>query len=69
MRAMQIIEWGQPLQFRDYPTPEPTGEQVLVCVESAGVWDGREDADTAIRTTGLWLLSSDPRSVAIRQAT
>src|SRR5437867_12465964 len=26
-------------------------------------------ADTAIRTTGLWLLSSDPRSVAIRQAT
>jgi len=28
--------------------------------------DGREDADTAIRTTGLWLLSSDPRSVAIR---
>jgi D-arabinose 1-dehydrogenase-like Zn-dependent alcohol dehydrogenase len=51
MRAMQIIEWGQPLQFRDYPTPEPTGEQVLVRVESAGVchsddvhiWDGYFD--------------------------
>src|SRR2546427_5727426 len=50
MRAMQIIEWGQPLQFRDYPTPEPTGEQVLVRVEAAGVchsdvhiWDGHFD--------------------------
>src|SRR2546425_1833981 len=50
MRAMQIIEWGQPLQLRDYPTPEPTGEQVLVRVESAGVchsdvhiWDGYFD--------------------------
>jgi propanol-preferring alcohol dehydrogenase len=37
MRAMQIIEWGKPLQLRDYPTPEATGEQVLVRVESAGV--------------------------------
>src|SRR2546428_10902956 len=33
-----------------------------------GLSDVREDADTAIRTTGLWLLSSDLRSVAIRQA-
>ena len=29
MRAMQIIEWGKPLEPRDYPTPEPTGEPVL----------------------------------------
>ena len=50
MRAMQIIEWGKPLQAREYPTPEPTGEQVLVRVESAGVchsdvhiWDGYFD--------------------------
>jgi propanol-preferring alcohol dehydrogenase len=50
MRAMQIIEWGKPLEARDYPTPEPTGEQVLVRVESAGVchsdvhiWDGYFD--------------------------
>src|SRR5262249_26952821 len=50
MRAMQIIEWGKPLQSRDYPTPEPNGEQVLVRVESAGVchsdvhiWDGYFD--------------------------
>src|SRR5688572_32972151 len=50
MRAMQIIEWGKPLELRDYPTPEPTGGQVLVRVESAGVchsdvhiWDGYFD--------------------------
>jgi alcohol dehydrogenase, propanol-preferring len=50
MRAMQIIEWGKPLEAREYPTPEPSGEQVLVRVESAGVchsdvhiWDGYFD--------------------------
>ena len=50
MRAMQIIEWGKPLEPRDYPTPEPTGAQVLVRVEAAGVchsdvhiWDGYFD--------------------------
>ena len=50
MRAMQIIEWGKPLQPREYPTPEPTGGQVLVRVEAAGVchsdvhiWDGYFD--------------------------
>src|SRR5262245_29505650 len=50
MRAMQIIEWGKPLERRDYPTPEPAGDQVLVRVESAGVchsdvhiWDGYFD--------------------------
>src|SRR5262249_17909655 len=50
MREMQIIEWGKPLQPREYPTPTPTGEQVLVRVESAGVchsdvhiWDGYFD--------------------------
>src|SRR5262244_2919408 len=50
MRAMQIIEWGKPLQPREYPTPTPAGDQVLVRVESAGVchsdvhiWDGYFD--------------------------
>jgi D-arabinose 1-dehydrogenase-like Zn-dependent alcohol dehydrogenase len=50
MRAMQIIEWGKPLQPREYPTPTPAGEQVLVRVQSAGVchsdvhiWDGYFD--------------------------
>jgi len=50
MRAMQIIEWGKPLEARDYPTPEPKGDQVLVRVEAAGVchsdvhiWDGYFD--------------------------
>src|SRR5438132_10475894 len=47
MRAMQIIEWGKPLEAREYPDPEPTGEEVLLRVEAAGVchsdvhiWDG-----------------------------
>ena len=37
MRAMQIIEWGKPLEARDYPDPEPNGEEVLLRVEAAGV--------------------------------
>jgi len=50
MRAMQIIEWGKPLEARDYPDPEPRGEEVLLRVEAAGVchsdvhiWDGHFD--------------------------
>ena len=50
MRAMQIIEWGRPLEARDYPDPEPQGEEVLLRVEAAGVchsdvhiWDGHFD--------------------------
>ena len=50
MRAMQIIEWGKPLEARDYPDPEPQGEEVLLRVEAAGVchsdvhiWDGHFD--------------------------
>src|SRR5437763_14771401 len=47
MRAMQIIEWGKPLETRECPDPEPKGEEVLLRVEAAGVchsdvhiWDG-----------------------------
>jgi D-arabinose 1-dehydrogenase-like Zn-dependent alcohol dehydrogenase len=50
MRAMQIIEWGKPLEAREYPDPEPSGEEVLLRVEAAGVchsdvhiWDGYFD--------------------------
>jgi D-arabinose 1-dehydrogenase-like Zn-dependent alcohol dehydrogenase len=50
MRAMQIIEWGRPLEARDYPDPEPQGEEVVLRVEAAGVchsdvhiWDGHFD--------------------------
>jgi propanol-preferring alcohol dehydrogenase len=50
MRAMQIVEWGRPLEARDYPDPEPRGEEVLLRVEAAGVchsdvhiWDGHFD--------------------------
>jgi len=58
MRAMQIIEWGKPLEPREYPTPTPTGGQVLVRVESAGVchsdvhiWDGYFDLGGGSKVT------------------
>ncbi len=50
MRAMQVVEWGKPLEAREYPDPEPKGEEVLLRVEAAGVchsdvhiWEGRFD--------------------------
>ena len=50
MRAMQIIEWGKPLEPREYPDPEPKGEEVLLRVEAVGdchrdvhIWDGYFD--------------------------
>src|SRR5260370_518464 len=36
MRAMQIIEWGRPLEARDYPDPEPQGEEGRPRAEAAG---------------------------------
>lgn len=50
MRQLSIVEWGQPLEAREVPTPEPKGEEVLVQVEACGVchsdvhiWDGYFD--------------------------
>jgi len=37
MHCQQIIEWGRPLEARDYPTPKPEGRQVLLRVIAAGV--------------------------------
>ena len=39
---MQIIEWGKPLEAREYPDPEPEGEEVLLRVEAAGVLEVAE---------------------------
>jgi D-arabinose 1-dehydrogenase-like Zn-dependent alcohol dehydrogenase len=37
MRSQQIVEWGRPLEGRDYPDPEPRGTEVLVRVRACGV--------------------------------
>ncbi len=50
MRAWAVVETGQPLRELELPTPEPTGEQVLLEVTHAGVchsdlhiWEGEYD--------------------------
>jgi D-arabinose 1-dehydrogenase-like Zn-dependent alcohol dehydrogenase len=47
MRSYQIVEWGEPLQLRERPTPVPEGTEVLLRVTAAGIchsdlhiWDG-----------------------------
>lgn len=37
MRSQQIIDYGAPLEARDYPTPTPTGTEVLLKVSRCGV--------------------------------
>lgn len=37
MHCHQIVEWGKPLEVREYPNPKPEGTQVLVKVTAAGV--------------------------------
>ena len=37
MTSYQVIEWGEPLERRDYPTPDPQGTEVLLQVEVCGV--------------------------------
>jgi len=50
MHAWQIVDFGKPLEPRDYPDPEPAGTQVLLRVTGCGVchsdlhlWDGYFD--------------------------
>ncbi|MEH6524543.1 MAG: alcohol dehydrogenase [Sneathiella sp.] len=47
MHSQQIIQFGEPLEARDYPTPEPQGTEVLLKVDACGVchsdlhiWEG-----------------------------
>lgn len=37
MRSYVVAEWGQPLELREKPTPQPAPGEVLVRVEAAGV--------------------------------
>lgn len=37
MRSYVVTEWGQPLELREKPTPQPDPGEVLVRVEAAGV--------------------------------
>jgi D-arabinose 1-dehydrogenase-like Zn-dependent alcohol dehydrogenase len=37
MRSYQIVEWGQPVELREQPTPTPQGTEVLLRVTAAGI--------------------------------
>jgi D-arabinose 1-dehydrogenase-like Zn-dependent alcohol dehydrogenase len=37
MRSYQIVEWGQPIELREQPTPAPQGTEVLLRVTAAGI--------------------------------
>ena len=37
MRSWQIVDWGKPLEARDYPDPQPQGSEVLLKVDACGV--------------------------------
>lgn len=37
MRSYQIVEWGQPIELREHPTPMPQGTEVLLRVTAAGI--------------------------------
>ena len=37
MRSWQIVDWGKPLEPRDYADPQPQGGQVLMKVDACGV--------------------------------
>ncbi len=50
MKSYRLVEFGQPLQVQDLPTPAPSGREVVVRVRAAGVchsdvhiWEGGYD--------------------------
>ena len=50
MRAMQIIEWGKPLEAREYPDPEPQGEEVCCASRRLAFATAMCTSGTAIST-------------------
>ncbi len=58
MESSQIIEWGKPLERREYDNPEPEGSEVLLRVTGCGVchgdlhiWEGYFDLGEGKRIT------------------
>ena len=58
MESYQIIEWGKPLERREYDNPEPEGSEVLLRVTGCGVchsdlhiWEGHFDLGEGKRIT------------------
>lgn len=56
MRSYQITEWGQPLEMREYDTPEPRGTEVLIRIEACGlchsdlhIWQGYFDLGEGVQ--------------------
>ncbi len=50
MRSFQLVDYGQPLEDVEAPTPRPSGDEVVIRVRAAGVchsdlhiWDGGYD--------------------------
>jgi propanol-preferring alcohol dehydrogenase len=37
MRSYQVVEWGQPLELREQPTPDPNGTEVLLRTTASGI--------------------------------
>jgi alcohol dehydrogenase/propanol-preferring alcohol dehydrogenase len=66
MRAWAVVETGKPLQALDWPTPEPSGSEVLlevthcgVCHSDLHIWEGGYDLGSRGR------LSLSDRGVAL----
>ena len=58
MESYQIIEWGAPLERREYDNPEPRGSEVLlrvigcgVCHSDLHIWEGHFDLGEGKRIT------------------
>ena len=58
VESYQIIEWGKPLERREYDNPEPEGSEVLLRVTGCGVchsdlhiWEGHFDLGEGKRIT------------------
>ena len=58
VESYQIIEWGKPLERREYDNPEPEGSEVLlrvtgcgVCHSDLNIWEGHFDLGEGKRIT------------------
>ncbi|WP_227711647.1 alcohol dehydrogenase [Sneathiella sp. P13V-1] len=56
LHCQQVVEFGAPLEARDYPAPEPQGTEILIKIDACGVchsdlhlWEGYFDLGNGMK--------------------
>ena len=69
MKSYQVVDFGKPLELREYENPKPKGKEILIKISACGVChsdlhltDGYFDLGDGDDRAEYWLFMSSPLS-------